>query len=136
MRRVQGIAFALAYIRRDCLDRIGALDPVFHSYFEDTDYCLRAADAGIGTVVAGAVTLQPRSARLDPGRRGFRRRLLEASRASFAARWQKRLADDYRGTVLWHGTTRSPPAYANLARSTAAPARRARSAHGVRAGRA
>ncbi len=116
-RRVQGIAFALAYIRRDCLDRIGALDPMFHSYFEDTDYCLRAADAGIGTVVAGAVTLQhdQHGSTQDDG--GFRRRLWEASRASFAARWEKRLADDYRGTVLWHGTTRFPPAYANLARS-------------------
>ena len=116
-RRVQGIAFALAYIRHDCLDRIGALDPVFHSYFEDTDYCLRAADAGIATVVAGGVTIQhdQHGSTQDDG--GFRRRLWEASRASFAARWQQRLADAYRGTVLWQGTTRHPPAYANLART-------------------
>jgi GT2 family glycosyltransferase len=116
-RRVQGIAFALAYIRRDCLDRIGALDPVFHSYFEDTDYCLRAADAGIAAVVAGSVTIQhdQHGSTTDDG--GFRRRLWEASRASFAARWQRRLADAYRGTVLWQGTTRHPPAYANLART-------------------
>jgi GT2 family glycosyltransferase len=116
-RRVQGIAFALAYIRRDCIDRIGALDPMFHSYFEDTDYCLRAADAGIATVVAGGVTIQhdQHGSTQDDG--GFRRRLWEASRASFAARWQQRLADAYRGTVLWQGTTRHPPAYANLART-------------------
>ncbi len=116
-RRVQGIAFALAYIRRDCLDRIGALDPMFHSYFEDTDYCLRAADAGIATVVAGGVTIQhdQHGSTQDDG--GFRRRLWEASRASFAARWQQRLGDAYRGTVLWQGTTRHPPAYANLART-------------------
>ena len=116
-RRVQGIAFALAYIRRDCLDRIGALDLMFHSYFEDTDYCLRAADAGIATVVAGGVTIQhdQHGSTQDDG--GFRRRLWEASRASFAARWQQRLADAYRGTVLWQGTTRFPPAYANLART-------------------
>jgi len=116
-RRVQGIAFALAYIRRDCLDRIGALDPMFHSYFEDTDYCLRAADAGIATVVAGGVTIQhdQHGSTQDDG--GFRQRLWETSRASFAARWQQRLADAYRGTVLWQGTTRHPPAYANLART-------------------
>ncbi len=116
-RRVQGIAFALAYIRRDCLVRIGALDPVFHSYFEDTDYCLRAAAAGIATVVAGDVTIRhdQHGSTQDDG--GFRRRLWEASRASFAERWQKRLADDYRGTVLWQGTTRFPPAYAILART-------------------
>ncbi len=116
-RRVQGIAFALAYIRRDCLDRIGALDPMFHSYFEDTDYCLRAADAGIATVVAGRVTIQhdQHGSTQDDG--GFRRRLWEASRASFAGRWRQRLAEAYRGTVLWQGTTRHPPAHANLART-------------------
>ena len=88
-RRVQGIAFALAYIRRDCLDRIGMLDELFHSYFEDTDYCLRAADAGIASVVAGAVTVchdQHGSTRDDGG---FRERLWTESRASFAARWQQ-----------------------------------------------
>lgn len=116
-RRVQGIAFALAYIRRDCLDRIGALDTLFHSYFEDTDYCLRAADAGIATVVAGAVTVRhdQHGSTQDDG--GFRKRLWEASRASFAARWHDRLRAGYRGTVLWQGATRFPPAYAQLART-------------------
>ncbi|HEU4665375.1 MAG TPA: glycosyltransferase [Dokdonella sp.] len=114
-RRVQGIAFALAYLRRDCIDRIGVLDPIFHSYFEDTDYCLRAADAGIATVVAGAVTLhhhQHGSTRDDGG---FRRRLWDASRASFAGRWQARLHEAYRGDVLWCGATRTPYADAHLA---------------------
>ena len=117
LRRVQGIAFALAYIRRDCLDRIGALDTAFHSYFEDTDYCLRAADAGIATVVAGAVTLQhdQHGSTQDDG--GFRKRLWEASRATFAARWHERLRENYRGTVLWQGVTRFPHAYAQLART-------------------
>jgi GT2 family glycosyltransferase len=113
-RRVQGIAFALAYIRRDCLDRIGALDEIFHSYFEDTDYCLRAADAGIASVVAGAVTLrhdQHGSTRDDDG---FRERLWKASRARFAERWQQRLINRYRGNVLWQGLTRLPHAYGQL----------------------
>lgn len=115
-RRVQGIAFALAYIRRDCLDRIGGLDERFHSYFEDTDYCLRAADAGIASVVAGAVTLRhdQHGSTKDDG--GFRERLWEVSRASFAKRWQQRLIDRYRGTVLWQGLTRLPQAYGQLAR--------------------
>lgn len=117
LRRVQGIAFALAYIRRDCLDRIGALDTAFHSYFEDTDYCLRAAEVGIATVVAGAVTLQhdQHGSTQDDG--GFRKRLWEASRATFGARWHQRLREDYRGTVLWQGSTRFPHVYAQLART-------------------
>ena len=115
-RRVQAVAFALAYIRRDCLDRMGGLDEMFHSYFEDTDYCLRAADAGIASVVAGAVTLRhdQHGSTKDDG--GFRERLWKDSRASFAARWQQRLMDGYRGSVLWQGLTRLPNAYGQLTR--------------------
>lgn len=116
-RRVQHVAFALAYIRRDCLDRIGGLDDIFHSYFEDTDYCLRAADAGIATVNAGAVTLrhEQHGSTQDDG--GFRQRLWTASRAAFAARWQARLRDEQRGNVLWQGVTRAAHAHAHLARA-------------------
>ncbi|MFI4970136.1 MAG: glycosyltransferase [Lysobacterales bacterium] len=116
-RRVQGIAFALAYLRRDCMERIGTLDTAFHSYFEDTDYCLRAGDAGIASVIAGAVTLRhdQHGSTQDDG--GFRQRLWNASRATFATRWQARLRAAYRGNVLWQGTTRSPYAYAQLTRS-------------------
>jgi len=116
-RPVQGIAFALAYLRRDCLARIGGLDEIFHSYFEDTDYCLRAADAGIATVNAGAVTLRhdQHGSTQDDG--GFRQRLWAASRAAFAARWQSRLRDERRGNVLWQGVTRASPAHAHLARA-------------------
>jgi GT2 family glycosyltransferase len=116
-RRVQGVAFALAYLRRDCIDRIGVLDTIFHSYFEDTDYCLRAADAGVATIVAGAVTLQheQHGSTRDDG--GFRARLWQASRAAFADRWQDRLRAGYRGDVAWQGTTRWPYAHAHLARS-------------------
>jgi GT2 family glycosyltransferase/glycosyltransferase involved in cell wall biosynthesis len=115
-RRVQGIAFALAYLRRDCIERIGSLDTLFHSYFEDTDYCLRAAEAGIATVVAGAVTVQheQHGSTRDDG--GFRQRLWQASRAAFAARWQQRLRADYRGNVLWQGATHFPHAHAQLTR--------------------
>ncbi|WP_291227515.1 glycosyltransferase [Dokdonella sp.] len=115
-RRVQHVAFALAYLRRDCLQRIGTLDEAFHSYFEDTDYCLRAAAFGIATVNAGAVTLkhEQHGSTQDDG--GFRQRLWAASRATFMARWQDKLRAGYRGEVLWQGTTRAPAAHAHLAR--------------------
>jgi len=116
-RRVQGIAFAVAYIRRDCLTRVGPLDEIFHSYFEDTDYCLRAADAGIASVVAGAVTLRhdQHGSTRDDG--GFRERLWKQSRAAFAQRWQQRLIDAYRGTVHWQGVTGQAHAHAQITRS-------------------
>lgn len=115
-RRVQAVAFALAYLRRDALVRIGGLDEAFHSYFEDTDCCLRAADLGIASVVAGTVTLRhdQHGSTTDDG--GFRTRRFANSRVAFAARWRERLRDDYRGDVLWHGATRHPSANAQLAR--------------------
>lgn len=116
LRRVQGIAFALAYIRRDCLDVLGGLDTAFHSYFEDTDYCLRAADFGIATALAGAVTLRHDQHGSTTEDTSFRTNLFAASRATFAARWQQRLAERYRGTLLWQGMTRSSPVFARLAR--------------------
>ncbi len=116
-RRVQGIAFAVAYLRRDCLERIGVLDEAFHSYFEDTDYCLRAADAGIASVVAGAVTLRhdQHGSTQDDG--GFRERLWQQSRATFAARWQQRLRERYRGTLLWQGSASASHAHGQLVRN-------------------
>jgi len=116
LRRVQAVAFAVAYLRRDCIDRIGALDEAFHSYFEDTDYCLRAADAGIASVVAGEVTLRHDQHGSTGHDGGFRERLFAQSRATFAARWRARLREDYRGDVVWHGPTRFPHAHAALAR--------------------
>ncbi|MEP7042856.1 MAG: glycosyltransferase [Dokdonella sp.] len=115
-RRVQAVAFAVAYIRRDCLERIGDLDLAFHSYFEDTDYCLRAADAGIASVVAGEVTLRHDQHGSTQGDGGFRARLFAQSRATFATRWRERLRALYRADVSWHGATRFPYAHADLAR--------------------
>jgi GT2 family glycosyltransferase len=115
-RQVQAVAFAVAYIRRDCLDRIGALDPAFHSYFEDTDYCLRAADVGIASVIAGAVTLRHDQHGSTQGDGGFRARLFAQSRQTFGARWRERLRARYRGDAIWHGATRFPHADAELAR--------------------
>ena len=115
-RRVQAIAFALAYIRRDCLQRIGGLDTAFHSYFEDTDYCLRAADVGIASIVAGAVTLRHDQHGSTLSDSGFRERLFAQSRATFGARWRKRLRSNYRGAAVWHGVTRFPAEHAELAR--------------------
>jgi hypothetical protein len=56
-REVEGIVFACAFLRRELVTKIGGLSTDYESYFEDTDYCLRAKEAGYRTLVAGAVTL-------------------------------------------------------------------------------
>jgi GT2 family glycosyltransferase len=115
-RRVQAVAFAVAYIRRDCLERIGGLDLAFHSYFEDTDYCLRAADVGIASLVAGEVTLHHYQHGSTQDDSGFRERLFAQSRETFSARWRERLRASRRAEIDWLGTTRFPHAEAELAR--------------------
>ena len=46
---VSGAALA---IKRDVIDEIGFLDPLFYAYFEDTDLCYRVKAAGYRVVVA------------------------------------------------------------------------------------
>lgn len=43
MKAIVGAAFAL---RRELLERVGLLDEDYYFYFEDTDYCFRARQAG------------------------------------------------------------------------------------------
>ena len=86
VREVEGIVFACAYIKRELLDEIGGLALDFESYFEDTDYCLRARVAGWKTVVCGGVTLihdEHGSTQNDSDSLG---RLFQASRATFRAK--------------------------------------------------
>ncbi|WP_317969312.1 glycosyltransferase [Paenibacillus sp. CCS19] len=57
VRDVQGVIFATAYLKRELIQRIGFLDPDYFSYFEDTDYCLKAIMSGYRVVCDGRVTL-------------------------------------------------------------------------------
>lgn len=56
-REVEGIVFACVYIRRSVIEKIGVLDEDFFAYFEDTDYCLRAKEAGLKVFYCGSVNL-------------------------------------------------------------------------------
>ncbi len=52
---VEAIIFALAYIKRGCLNAVGVLDEDLFAYFEDSEFCLRARQAGWRTRLAGDV---------------------------------------------------------------------------------
>jgi GT2 family glycosyltransferase len=111
-RPVEGIVFACAYIKRGLIDAIGGLSEDYQSYFEDTDYCLRAAEAGFETLVCGDVTLvhhEHGSTDLDPGQ--FEKIFL-ASRDVFRKKWQDRLEKRYRRDVLWQSIMNFPTGYA------------------------
>ncbi len=112
VREVEGIVFACAFIRRELLAEIGGLALDFESYFEDTDYCLRARAAGWKTVVCGGVTLvhdEHGSTQNDPDSLG---RLFETSRAVFREKWGQELSSRYRHRLLWQSIMNFPTGYA------------------------
>lgn len=129
-RPVEGIVFACAYIKRELLDAIGGLSEEYQSYFEDTDYCLRAAEAGFSTLLCGDVTLvhhEHGSTDADPGE--FERIFL-GSREVFSKKWHERLEKRYRRDVLWQSIMNFPTGYAMSCREIL----RALDRLGVRAG--
>ncbi len=101
-RDVQGIMFACAYLRREVIRAIGALSDRFVSYFEDTDYCLRAREAGFRTVCCGSVDVLHHEHASTHAQPGLRERLLEESRQTFRALWEQKLEDAYRHDLHWH----------------------------------
>lgn len=111
-RDVEGIVFACAYIKREVLERVGGLSEDFESYFEDTDYCLRAHEAGFRTVVCGGVTLVHREHGSTDGDPGAFERIFEASREVFRRKWKKSLESRYTRDVLWQSIMNFPTGYA------------------------
>jgi GT2 family glycosyltransferase len=111
-RDVEGIVGACMYIKRALLDAIGPLDEAFFSYFEDTDYCLRAAEAGFRTVCAGGVTLiHHENVSTKINRVNFSK-MFQKSQGIFRKRWERKLMSRYETTVFWHSQVGSPSGYA------------------------
>jgi len=111
-RDVEGIVFACAYIRHEVIERIGGLALDFESYFEDTDYCLRAREAGFRTVVCGGVTLvhdEHGSTQKDSKEL---MRIFQGSRDIFRRKWGTKLEGRYRREVLWQSILNFPSGYA------------------------
>ncbi len=112
VRRVEGIVFACAYIRREVIDAVGALALDYESYFEDTDYCLRARQAGFATVACGDVTLVHDEHGSTREQEGALMRLFCESQKAFHRKWEKELLARYRHEVLWQSIMNFPTGYA------------------------
>jgi GT2 family glycosyltransferase len=109
---VEGIVFACAYIKREVVDAIGGLALDFESYFEDTDYCLRAGRAGWKTVVCGGVTLIHDEHGSTRGDDQALMRLFQKSREAFRRKWGEALEARYHRSLLWQSIMNFPTGYA------------------------
>ena len=115
-RDVEGIVFACAYLRREVLDAIGGLSTDYTSYFEDTDFCLRARARGFRTVCCGAVTLVHREHGSTEDAPDTFSRLFQASRAVFRKKWGSTLTRRYGRALHWQSILNFPTGYAMSAR--------------------
>ena len=110
-RDVEGIVFACAYLRREVIHAIGPLSEDYRSYFEDTDYCLRAREAGFRVVLCGDVTLVHDEHGSTDGTHDFTPIFL-ASREVFRKKWAKALEGRYSRDLLWQSIMNFPTGYA------------------------
>jgi GT2 family glycosyltransferase len=115
-RDVQGIVFAVAYLRREVLRAIGGLSTDFHSYFEDTDYCLRAADCGFRTVVCGEVTLV-HAQHGSSGSESATLPMFRRSQATFRRKWEAELRRREGPEFLWQSVMTLPGGYAESSKA-------------------
>ena len=119
VRVVEGVLGACMYIRRDAFDAIGPLDDQFFSYYEDTDYCLRATEAGYTIVVDGDVRVihyENVSTKLNNANFW---KMYGTSQAIFRAKWEDYYRRKYRRHLLWHTQVSAPSGYAVSSRQLA-----------------
>jgi GT2 family glycosyltransferase len=112
LREVEGIVFACALLKREVIAKIGGLALDFESYFEDTDYCLRAQEAGFKVLVCGDVTLVHDEHGSTRGDDRARDAIFQASRKTFRKKWAPRLESRYQREAAWRSIMNFPSGYA------------------------
>jgi GT2 family glycosyltransferase len=115
-REVQGIVFAVAYLRRDCWQAIGGLSTEFQSYFEDTDYCLRAERAGFRTLLCGDVTVV-HALHGSSGSESATLPIFQHSQSIFRRKWEVELRQGERPEFLWQSVMTLPGGYAETSKA-------------------
>lgn len=114
---VEGVVFACAYIKREVYERVGPLDEDYFSYFEDSDYCLKARGEGFKTVCCGSATVvHHENTSTKVNQVSFKDLFLD-SQKTFKRKWQAALESSrYTSEVNWHSLLNFPTGYANSSR--------------------
>lgn len=100
-REVEGVIAACVYIKREVIDAVGALDEQYFSYYEDTDYCLKAKQAGYRVFCCGSATVRHiENASTDVNRMDFSG-TFKRSRQIFMANWKDYYEGRYTHAITW-----------------------------------
>ena len=116
-RDVEIVVFACVYLKREVLDKVGLLDEDYFCYFEDSDYCLRAAALGYRTICCGAVTVVHQQNVTTAVNRVNFSTYFHSARRVFLSKWEKKLrATRYTRHLAWHSVLNFPTGYAHSSR--------------------
>jgi GT2 family glycosyltransferase/glycosyltransferase involved in cell wall biosynthesis len=116
LRVVEGITGACMYIRRDLYTTIGGLDEAFFSYYEDSDYCLRAIQAGYQVVCTGDVQIIHHENTSTKLNRSDWQAMFSAGRQIFEQKWRDHYDKRYDQGLLWHSLFAAQTGYATSSR--------------------
>jgi hypothetical protein len=111
---VDSVVFACAYIKREVINKVGLLNEDYISYFEDTDYCFKAAEAGYRTVCCGSVTVIHHE-NISTTINGVDfAELFNASATIFKNRWKSKVEGPgrYQHALGWHSVVNFETGYA------------------------
>lgn len=116
IREVEGVTGACMYIRRDVIETIGGMDETYFSYYEDTDYCLRALQAGFKIVCTGGARVvhhENSSTRLNNVDWW---RLFSHGQRVFLSKWRDYYQRRYYHKLVWHSLISHSTGYATSSR--------------------
>jgi glycosyltransferase involved in cell wall biosynthesis len=116
---VEGVVFACVYVKRAVINAIGYLDEDYFSYFEDTDYCLKAISAGFRVVNCGDLTILHREHGSTDANNLKTNEMFLVSQKIFLEKWKKYLDSRLDMAVTWHSTFSRPVGYAMTSRQLA-----------------
>ena len=103
LRECEVVPFVCAFIKRDCLAAVGPLDEDFFAYFEDSDFCLRAARAGWRVASLGGVSVIHTGPGSTANRIAARGELYRRSHQIFETKWSDALNRRFSHDVVWVG---------------------------------
>ena len=115
-REVDSVIGACFYIKREVINQIGLLNEAFFSYFEDTDYCYQAAEAGFRTICAGNVTIIHHENVSTTINKVSHNKIFTKSQKIFRKNWEQKLMSRYETAVFWQSQIGNPSGYAVSAR--------------------
>ena len=124
-REVEGVIAACVYIKREVIDKVGLLDEDYFSYFEDTDYCLKARVNGYRVFCCGGATVKHlENTSTDLNRMDFSGTFRQ-SRETFLSKWKDYYYSRYTHRLTWRSYVSGSDAYSRISRRTLAALDRA-----------